>query len=58
MINVIHEDGEYAVWLDTEVAQQDGICLAVHKREKTALALARRALINAIMAIEQKERKL
>lgn len=62
MINVIHDEhdgeSEYAVWLDTEVAEQDGICLAVHKREGNALALARRALINAIMAVEQKERKL
>lgn len=56
MINVIHEGGGYAVWLDNEVASQDGICLAVHKRERFALLLARRALINAIMAVEQKVR--
>lgn len=59
MINVIHDetDNEYAVWLDTEHGAYDGICLAVHKREKSALALARKALIDAIMAVEQKERE-
>lgn len=57
MINVIHDEknGEYAVWLD---ANNQSLVLAVHKREKTALKLARKVLIDAIMAIEQKERKL
>lgn len=60
MINVIYDkdmDGSYGVWLAAENGHRHWL-LAAHKREKTALALARRALVNAIMAVEQKERKL
>lgn len=61
VINVIHDEKDgYAVFMDCEndPIVNCAVRLAVHKREKTALALARRALVNAIMAVEQKERRI
>lgn len=36
-IQVFFEDGEYSVWLDTELGERDGVCLAVSKYRKTAI---------------------
>lgn len=47
MINIIQDGEEYEVWLDTEVAQRDGICLAVARTERTALKRALRELKRA-----------
>lgn len=49
----LHIDGEGGwVWLDTEVAIHDGICLGVGSDRETALEDARKTLQSALAAVE------
>ena len=51
MIHVYHEEGRVTVWLDTEVGEKDGICLASEDTEEKAFATAHRELIDACKGV-------
>lgn len=50
-LHVYEEDGEWHVWLNTEAADFDGLCLAVERTRALATAAAIDALTNATAAL-------
>ena len=49
------EDGTWSVWLDTEIQERDGICIAVAKTKNGALGEAGYVLRCASVRIKQLE---
>ncbi len=55
-INILGEDGDVAVWLDTEIAEADGLVIGLGATRRDALASARAELQARLVDVEQRLR--
>jgi predicted Fe-S protein YdhL (DUF1289 family) len=53
VVHVFTYDGAVEVWLDTEAAEQDGLCLGCSPTRDEAIAQARASLVEAIAQLER-----